>query len=342
MMEHVGVIHVHTAYSDSYGRIPYIVKCANEAQLDFVIVSDHNTLGARLEGWEGWHDGVLIVAGVEISSQHGHTVVVNLDKLSPSWKHAQPAEYLPEVARLGGTSFIAHPEWKNPPRFKSGMAWGNIDTDSYAGIEVWSYLHDWFDWVFPWHLIAGLRNPDRGVSGPQASLLRRWDETALRRHVSGIGALDSHEFRFPFRRLKWNIFRVMPTEYQFRTVRTHVLVDFSGSAGDDVRSLTDALARGRCFAAYDLLADSRGTMFSAQRDGETFIMGDETRVGGELKFAASAPHDSEITLLRNSEPVAQQTGRELVHTDARPGVYRVEARIGGRPWVFTNHIYVRE
>ena len=63
--------------------------------------------------------------------------------------------------------------------------------------------------------------------------------------------------------------------------------------------------------------------------------------GGPVAFEVESPHECELRLLRNGAEMARTEGRTLKGTDERPGVYRVEARIEGKPWVFTNHIYVR-
>ena len=342
LCEYVGGIHVHTAYSDSSGRMPYVVECARKAGLDYVIIGDHNTLGARREGWEGYHDGVLVVVGVEISSLKGHALVLGLDDCARRTKK-HPGEYLPEVEEAGGTAFIAHPEQAHRRSFRFGrQCWPDLETDCYAGVEIWSYMHDWLEWACPWHPIAGVRHPERGITGPARGVLRNWDAVALRRHVSGIGALDAHELRLPIHQFRWSLLKILPLEYTLSTVRTHALIRaWTGEAEADIAALTEALVGGRCFAAYDLIGDATGTRFEARRGEQTIAMGEEVPAGAEIEFAVSLPAAAHIALVRNSEPIAEADGAALVHRDARPGVYRVEAWLGGRPWVFTNHIYVR-
>ncbi len=341
--EYKGVLHVHTRYSDSAVTMPEVVRIARAVGLDYVVTADHHTLRPKYEGWEGRHEGVLLVIGVEVSSTKGHALVIGLDR-ADRWASAHPNEYLPEVARRGGRAFVAHPERHDRGKmYRKPQAWPDLATDDYAGVEIWSYMHDWVEGAYPWHVLDGMRDPDSRVAGPHPLVLRRWDEVALRRHCSGIAALDAHERRYPIPHFRWPLLKVLPTEFIFRTARTHVLSpEWSGSSADDIAALTAALTAGRCFAAYDLIGDATGTRFRAERDGERAVMGDEVDAGGERTFVATVPLEAELRLLRNSEPVAQCVGRELVHRDARPGVYRVEARLRNRPWVFTNHIYVRE
>jgi len=342
LREYTGAVHIHTAYSDGAGRMPYVVRCAKKAGLDYLIVSDHNSLRAKHEGWDGWHEGVLLIIGVEISSRKGHALALGLDDCARH-EHRHPDAYLPGIARAGAIAFLAHPERTHrgtilhrPP------AWPTLKTDCYVGVEIWSYMHDLFDWAFPWHLIGACRRPDAGIRGPYHEVLDHWDRVAQRRHVSGIGSLDAHEVRFPTPRCRWAMLRLFPLELLLQTIRTHVLAPpMTGDADADIAALTEALAAGRCFTAYRPLGEAAGTRFEARRRDEVLTMGDEAPAGAELEFAFTVPKAGELSLLRNSEGVAAASSRELVHRDARPGVYRAEARIGGRPWIFTNHIYVR-
>ena len=343
LREYKGVLHVHTAYSDSSGRMPYVIECARTNQLDFVVVSDHNTLEARREGWEGWHQGVLLLVGIEVTSTQGHSMVLGLDQYRTHWRTAHPDAYLPEVARLGGTAFIAHPERSNRGKlYRRRQAWPNLATQHYAGIEIWSYVHDFVEWAYPWHLLSAIRDPDSGIAGPHPAVLRNWDHEAERRHVAGIGALDAHEYRFPIPKFRWAMLRLLPLDYLFGTVRTHVLMPpLTGHGAADAPALTAALAAGRSFTAYDFIADATGTQFTAQRGSELALMGDELTAGGELEFVVRLPQQAEISLVRDAQPVARATAHQLIHHDARPGVYRAEARLRNRPWIYTNHIYIR-
>ena len=62
-----GAVHIHTRYSDGSGGMGEIIEAAQRAGLDFIVISDHNKLDAKYDGWEGWHDGVLVIAGAEVT-----------------------------------------------------------------------------------------------------------------------------------------------------------------------------------------------------------------------------------------------------------------------------------
>ena len=69
MFEYVGALHIHSVFSDGSGEIKEIVKFAIEAELDFLILTDHNTLRALNEGFEHWYDNTLLLIGCEINEQ---------------------------------------------------------------------------------------------------------------------------------------------------------------------------------------------------------------------------------------------------------------------------------
>ena len=64
MFEYVGVVHVHSIYSDGTGTIPEIAKAASELGLDFVMMTDHNTLKPKHDGFEGWYNDTMIIIGL--------------------------------------------------------------------------------------------------------------------------------------------------------------------------------------------------------------------------------------------------------------------------------------
>ncbi len=50
-------IHVHSTISDGTGEVHEIIQAGQAAELDVLILTDHNSLKAKTEGWEGWHGG---------------------------------------------------------------------------------------------------------------------------------------------------------------------------------------------------------------------------------------------------------------------------------------------
>src|SRR5690606_39746886 len=79
VFDKAGVIHVHTRYSDGAGSVRAVARAAVRAGVDFVVVTDHDTLAGLRRGEDGWYDRLgrptgapgaartLVVIGQEIS-----------------------------------------------------------------------------------------------------------------------------------------------------------------------------------------------------------------------------------------------------------------------------------
>src|SRR5262245_65426657 len=77
------VVHVHSTYSDGTATVPDLLSAARAAGADAVLLTDHDTLGARRDGWEGMHAGVFLLVGIEISPKRGHYLAFGADAELP-------------------------------------------------------------------------------------------------------------------------------------------------------------------------------------------------------------------------------------------------------------------
>ncbi len=69
----LGALHVHSHFShDGGGTIPEIAAGAKQAGLDFVVVTDHDNMGAKRAGQEANYDGVDVFVAMEASTPAGH------------------------------------------------------------------------------------------------------------------------------------------------------------------------------------------------------------------------------------------------------------------------------
>ncbi|HQQ86120.1 MAG TPA: PHP domain-containing protein, partial [Candidatus Marinimicrobia bacterium] len=83
--EYIGCIHIHTVYSDGSGTYEEVIRAAQEAGLDYIMVSDHQTLRGRDEGYAGWHANLFVSIGYEIQDleDRHHYLVFGMDKTLP-------------------------------------------------------------------------------------------------------------------------------------------------------------------------------------------------------------------------------------------------------------------
>lgn len=305
-------VHVHSMCSDGSGTVPEIAAAAAASGTDVVLLTDHDTLAAR--EWEGWHHGVLVLVGVELSSAAGHLLSFGIDEVIPH-EAVGAIDLAQRVIAAGGICFAAHP-FSEGSRMARSIGKPHPWTDfggPLTGVELWSLETDELEAArTPAALLRFLRAPER-ASGPPADHLRRWDELNARRPLVGIGGLDSHQKGL---RIGGRAFGIPRYERVFATLRTHVLVE--RAARDEIYA---ALAAGRCYVALDALAPARGFAFWADDEG----------------VHARVPRPAELVLLRDGAEVARTEGEALDHPGAR-GAFRVEARLAGRTWIVSNHV----
>ena len=60
-----------------------------------------------------------------------------------------------------------------------------------------------------------------------------------------------------------------------------------------------------------------------------------------VELSAEVPAEAEIRILRDGHQVALHTAKQIEFRANSPGVYRMEAKIHDKPWIFTNPIYLR-
>jgi hypothetical protein len=336
MPEYVGAVHVHSCYSDGSGTFREITAAARRAGLDFVVMTDHDTLRPREDGWEGWRDGVLLVLSVEVTCQFRSHVVVFGARDVTALRFKPLARVLFDLRNQGAVAFVAH---AHPAKIMGYSMKGGELTDweieGFAGVELWSFMHDICDRMAPWRVPSFLRNWPRRVRGPHPDTVAHWDRTTAARRFPAVGSLDNHGFVVPVLGGQ-----ILSYEAGFRTLRTHVFAAECTGRREDAGLITDALCRGRAFVALDMLADARGFRFEADAGGRRLEMGEEHPWRGAATFEVRSPVASKLALLCGGKPVAETVGQELWYAAKEAGVYRAQARLDGRPWVYTNPIYL--
>ncbi len=331
-----GAIHIHTKFSDGSGSLKQIVKAGLKTHLDFLILSDHDTLALKEEGAEDWYENqLLVLVGEEVSFGNEHVLAVDIDDVIP--KDEEPEAGLQAIHNQQGISFVVHPHGKyHIGIFHKDYQWNHWDTDQCNGIEVWSYMFDWISKVSLLKLPFYFLFPHRAITGPFRDTLARWDQISRRRRISGIGGLDVHAKGF------WPIV-VFSYRHTFQTVLTHVILEqpFARNLERDSILVYDALREGHAYIAYEKMGDPRGFKFTLEGPMNFAIMGDEVFFDPEDVLTVELPQKAQVRILRYGKPVMVGLSDGLTFQIREPGVYRVDAYREGNPWIFSNPIYVR-
>ena len=344
------VVHVHSTYSDGTATVPDLLLAARAAGADAVLLTDHDTLGARRDGWEGMHDGVFLLVGIEISPKQGHYLAFGVEEEVP---HAgrTAGEIAAAVRAAGGIGFAAHPFSTGGRMLVPSLArrivlphgWPALDEPGGAdGLELWSLTTDAAEgWRTPAEAWRWLRDPEAAVAhGPPAHHLRRWDELSARRRVPAIGGLDGHA---PGIRLRGRVRSPLSHARTFGLLRTHVIAEreLTGDVDRDRQTLIAALRAGSAWLHCPFVAPAEGARFWAEgADGVTVRMGGENRAHAAI-LRLRLPRAADIQVLRDGSPWHAAHGSRLDVAVGMPGAYRVEARISGRLWLLSNPIHLR-
>ncbi len=339
--EYVGVIHIHSTYSDGSRPIPEIAAIASEVELDFLMFTDHNTLQPKRDGLEGWYGNVLVAVGYEINDKDdlNHYLAFNVsEEVSPSDK---PEIYVRKVEEQGGFGIIAHPDEKRKAMEQyPAYPWTLWESGYFHGIEIWNQMSEWLEGLTHTNKYWRVFNPRRAIINPMPETLKRWDEVNRERPVVGIGGVDAHGHIYKL----WGLFRITIFRYKvlFKTIRTHILTE-SALSGEtdpqgDIKSLYDSLLDCRCFISNFYCGDARGFRFWAENNTDKVQLGGKLKFEPNTHFHVNLPHTAKAVLICNGDRIDTRLGTELIFEARRPGLYRIEVYVSDRPWIFSNHI----
>ncbi len=358
MYEYAGAVHIHSTYSDGTGKIEDIAQAAFESGLDFIMMTDHNTLKPKEDGYEKWINSVMVLIGYEVNDMmnKNHYLVFGLDEVIGTFQVLEkgelgcklPAkEYVRQIKEKGGIGFIAHPdEQRTITAGHVAYPWTQWDTEDFTGIEIWNHMSEWIEGMNEQNKLDRFLHPLKTIISPPQKTLARWDILAQKRPVCAIGSVDAHAFKQNL--LGFFEVEIFAYKVLFKSIRTHVLVEEefeinNQESFDKYRAaILKALKSGRCFTANFYHGNARGFRFYAEQDGRTCLMGEELSIksGKNIVLRALTPKLCSIRLIHNGKKIAEQTGMDLIHDAKEPGAYRVECWINSKGWIFSNHIRV--
>ncbi len=314
MIELRAVLHVHTSFSDGSMPAEEVVRTASGAGVDVLGINDHWNLAAREAGLGGMHDGMLVMAGAELSApdESNHLLVYGVDRLPET---GDTAGQVRRVREAGGLPIIAHPREEAPRLYwRRAYVWEAGALPGVAGVEVWNYMASWKGGLRKRDVPAALLAPDGRVRHPSDGAIALW------RRTGGCitAGPDAHGFRFGAGPL---CFRVFPYRMLFARLATHILLDrpLSRDGRESEERVIDALSEGRCFVANRRLGDARGFRVERLRD----------------RFDIFLPGAAEVSLEdeegeRWSGRMPEGRGRIEDRTD---GPVTVRLGRGGRTWI---------
>ena len=170
-----GDLHGHTVHSDGSWGTDGLVEFARASKLDFITLTDHNTISALAEMDSHSADDLLVMGGFEFTTYYGHSLALGVRHLI-DWR-VRPGErsmtdMLRETEAAGGLFIIAHPACPGDP-VCTGCMWEYEDVMPGPArvVEVWNEHWDsgsnnagsvalWYEWLNQGHKLAATVGTD--------------------------------------------------------------------------------------------------------------------------------------------------------------------------------------
>ena len=347
MFEYVGCLHMHSTFSDGSGEVPDIAKAASEVGLDFIALTDHNTLRALKENYEKWYGSTLLLVGCEINDKENknHYLAFGIQDAF-STRHTAK-EYVKMVKDSGGIGFLAHPHEKrthmkeHPP-----YPWVDWDIEDFDGIEIWNHMSEWMENLTEENKYQAFLHPLRTINAPPPETLKVWDELNQKRKVVGIGGVDAHAHKYNL--LGFLEVEIFPYKVLFKSIRTHILTNEEIVKGDSEaaiekakKNIYNSLVAGHCFIANDYHGDSKGFRFFGEASGKYYQTGDTISGEGKVKFNVLLPvPKATVKLIKNGSMIDEVETDQAQFIISEKGAYRAEVYLNGKAWIYSNHIRI--
>lgn len=329
-----GAIHVHSFLShDSKGRPEEILQAADEARLQFLIMTDHSNPKIFDEGMAGWQHSILVIRGMEIIKEEVSLLGIGMKEYIDH-RDMPLQTVINKIKAQGALVFAAHPRTYNKWERLTGL----------DGMEIYDIYDDvtdhktrYFRYLFD-ILFAYNRYPDEvflSILDRPEKELASWDRKTQSTKMVAIGGNDAHQNVRLFGR------QLDPYSRSLHFVNSHLFV-----VKLDETSILNALLQGRGYVSFDILADPTGFLFGAQDEKKFWLMGEEVSFKEGIKIVAHSPLAGEARLIKDGKVIYKAQGTRLEFIPLVPGVYRVEwyLHLSNRwwPWIFSNPIYLKK
>ena len=279
-----GDLHTHTHHSDAQGRsVADLIELARGAGLDFIFLTDHNTTAGLAEADAAGEDGLLVAAGIELTTFWGHALCLGrrdwVDwRIRPGT--GEIAAIAAETYAAGQVFIIAHPQSNGDPGC-TGCAWrfGDMMPGAARLVEIWNG---------PW----------AGDSNNEASLALWYDWLNQGYRLAATAGSDTHSQRNYANRPGFNVlYAAALTEAALldALLAGHLYV----SAGPQISFQAVAHVPGTC--------EVPGTSTAERAGGETWISGDTATGPATFTLAwADCPAAARVRVIVDGKLLAER------------------------------------
>jgi len=355
MYNYSGSIHIHSTFSDGTAKPDEIAKYANEVGLDYILLTDHNTLDARKFGYEKRYGNTLLITGYEIndSNNKNHYLTFGLDELVGTYKDIgdnefgnviSASEYVKLINEKGGFGFIAHPfEKRNSFPQHPPYPWTDWNNDEFNGIEIWNHMSEWVEGLTENNQINRFLHPLKSIVAPDRAAVEKWDEINKHRKFPAIGSIDAHAHKISL--IGFYNVEVFPYKVLFKSIRTNVQLDEKLDKDNFAQSsaaILNAIKEGKSYIVNSYYGNGKGFRFFAEVGDDYYFMGDDIRTNHPSRIVIKCfiPKEATVKLVKDGVYIDEIKAAGGIWNCKGYGNYRVECWLGDKAWIFSNNIRI--
>ncbi len=318
-----GAIHIHSKFSDGTGDVNEISKAAKAAGLDWIIITDHNSMEIE----EGILNGVCVIKGEEISPERSnHYVSLSINNcISPN---CETQKYIDAVRAQGGFGFAAHPDEAENRKNKAKPIRWTDKTVIPDGVEIWNWFSDWADNfndknIFQIAYAYFFRN--NLIKGPHFETLKWWDDLNKNSEniVPAIGGADAHALKISKYILPVKVF---PYEFCFKTLANVLTLK---------EKLPISFEKQKEIIINEIKNGNNIIINRQVRDEIPYIFCSDKHIFVKLSVKAK------IRIICNGVNIYEKKSDNLQFKICESGKYRVEIHLKNKPWIYSNPIIVK-
>ncbi len=318
---YTGAIHIHTKFSDGTGDINEVSKAARAVGLDWIIITDHNSLDIE----EGFFNGVCVIRGEEVSPSDNHYLALGIkDCIRPD---NDPQKFIEEVRNQGGFGYAAHPGESDLRKNKARpIKWldNSIIPD---GVEIWNWFSDWadnYDETNIFKIFYSYIFRHNLIKGPCTETVKWWDDLNKNsgKIVPAIGGVDAHALKVSKYILPVKIF---PYKSMFKTLANIII-------------LKEKLPKD--------FEQQKNIILNSLKNGNNIIINRHLR--DEIPFISVVDNyilvrlavNAQIRIILDGFCIHEEYSKNLKFKTLKNGKYRVEIYLKNKPWIYTNPVFV--
>lgn len=204
-----GDLHAHTVHSDASWAARELAESARNYGLDFIALTDHNTVTGLAEIQAAVGNDLLLIPGLELTTFNGHANALGINQWM-DWRTGHNGRTINDAARdiraAGGLFIVVHPDapqdelctgcrW-NYPDFDLGLAhavqvwggsrWDHPDERNAGCLQLWT---EWLDQGYRLPAVGGTDTHGPDGWGDQSGWTYVWaEERSIGSILAGVQA----------------------------------------------------------------------------------------------------------------------------------------------------------